>query len=166
MWLVAKFKKNEFGTFKRNLKEKLKSNLILYQQKFLKESSKRNKKIFKEMPLIENYVFIFHKELSKSSLVNFLSSTKGLEYFLEKSILSQIQIQNFINSCKSFEDHQGYIKPNYFKNFLNLKARFLSGPFINQVFQVIEKKENYMKIIMNDLEIKFSDKTNYLYRPL
>ena len=100
------------------------------------------------------------------SLVNFLSSTKGLEYFLEKSILSQIQIQNFINSCKSFEDHQGYIKPNYFKNFLNLKARFLSGPFINQVFQVIEKKENYMKIIMNDLEIKFSDKTNYLYRPL
>ena len=68
MWLVAKFKKNEFGTFKRNLKEKLKSNLILYQPKFLKESSKRNKKIFKEMPLIENYVFIFHKELSKSSL--------------------------------------------------------------------------------------------------
>ena len=50
MWLVAKFKKNEFGTFKRNLKEKLKSNLILYQPKFLKESSKRNKKIFKEMP--------------------------------------------------------------------------------------------------------------------
>lgn len=166
MWLVAKFKKNELGTFKRNLKEKLKSNLIFYQPKFLKESSKRNKKIFKEIPLIGNYVFIFHRELSKSSLVNFLSSTKGLEYFLEKSILSQSQINNFINSCKNFEDCKGYIKPNYFKNLLDLKARFLSGPFINQVFQVIEKKENYMKIIMNDLEIKFSDKTNYLYRPL
>ena len=57
------------------------------------------------------------------------------------------------------------LKINYFKNLLDLKARFLSGPFINQVFQVIEKR-NYMKIIMNDLEIKFSDKTNYLYRPL
>ena len=166
MWLVAKFKKNEFETFKRNLKEKLKTNLILYQPKFLKESSKKNKKIFKEIPLIGNYVFIFHRELSKSNFVNFLSSTKGLEYFLERSVLSQKQIKDFVNSCKSYEDQKGYIKPNFFKNLLNLKARFLSGPFINQVFQVIEKKENYMKIILNDLEIKFSDKTNYLYRPL
>ena len=111
MWLVAKFKKNELGTFKRNLKEKLKSNLIFYQPKFLKESSKRNKKIFKEIPLIGNYVFIFHRELSKSSLVNFLSSY--LVFLRVKSILVS-QINNFINSCKNFEDCKGYIKNKLF----------------------------------------------------
>ena len=99
-------------------------------------------------------------------MINFLSSTKGLEYFLEGSFLGQSQIDKFITLCKSFEDKKGHVQPSFFKKFLNYKARFLSGPFVDKVFEVIEKKENYIKIILNNFEIKLSDKSKYLYRPV
>jgi len=166
MWLVAKFKKNELTILKNNLKEKLKSNLIFYQPKFLKETFKNDKKILREIPLIGNYVFVFHSNFSQKNFINFLSSTRGLEYFLERSILSQKQISEFVTLCKSFEDNGGNIKPNFFKNLLNYKAKFLSGPFVNKIFEVIEKKENHMRIILNDFEMKLSDKAKYLYRPV
>jgi hypothetical protein len=166
MWLIAKFKKNELMTLKNNLENKLESKITLYQPKFLTEFFKNNKKISREIPLIGNYVFIFHSKFSQKNLINFLSTTKGLEYFLGKSSINQIQINKFIELCKSFEDIKGNIKPTFFKNLLNYKAQFLSGPFVNKVFQVLEKNENYMRIILNDIEIKLSDKAKYLYRPL
>ena len=55
---------------------------------------------------------------------------------------------NFINLCKNFEDQEGYLKPVFFKSLINFKAKFLTGPFVNQVFQVVEKKKifkNYIK---------------------
>ena len=166
MWLVAKFKKNELSIFKENLKIRLKSDLTFYQPKFLKETFKNNKKNVKEIPLIGNYIFVFNSNFSQKNVINFLSSTKGLEYFLDGSFLGQSQIDKFITLCKSFEDKKGHVQPNFFKNFLNYKARFLSGPFANKVFEVIEKKENYIKIILNNFEIKLSDKSKYLYRPV
>lgn len=166
MWLVAKFKKNEFNLLKNSLKNKLSSSFIFYQPKILKEGLKNKKKYLKEIPLIGNYVFIFNKEFSKNNILNFLSSTKGLEYFLKKSNLNQTQIELFINTCKNFEDNQGYIKPNFFKKLINFEAKFLSGPFINQVFKIIEKRKNYIKILLNDIETKIYDETKYLYQPI
>ena len=107
-----------------------------------------------------------NSNFSQKNVINFLSSTKGLEYFLEGSFLGQSQIDKFITLCKSFEDKKGHVQPSFFKNFLNYKARFLSGPFVDKVFEVIEKKENYIKIILNNFEIKLSDKSKYLYRPV
>ena len=166
MWLVAKIKKKEFEIFKQDLNQKLKSNLKFYQPKFLKEIKKNNKTLQKEVPLINNYIFIYHPDFSKTELINFLSFTKVLDYFLKKSLFNQIQISNFIKSCKNFEDDKGYIKPNFFKSLINSKAKFLSGPFVNKVFQVIEKKENFIRIILNDLELKLTDKAKYLYQPI
>ena len=166
MWLVAKIKKKEFEIFKQNLNQKLKANLKFYQPKFLKIILKKNKITRKEVPIISNYIFIFHPDFSKIELVNFLSFTKGLDYFLKSSLFNQIQISDFIKSCKNFEDDRGYIKPNFFKSLVNYKAKFLTGPFANKVFQVIEKKENFIKIILNDLELKLTDKAKYLYQPI
>ena len=166
MWLVAKIKKKEFKIFKQNLNQKLKTDLKFYQPKFLKIISKKNKIIQKEVPLISNYIFINHPEFSKIELVNFLSFTKGLDYFLKTSLFNQIQILDFIKSCKNYEDENGYIKPNFFKCLVNYKAKFLTGPFANKVFQVIEKKENFIKIMLNDLNIKLTDKAKYLYQPI
>tara|TARA_B100000035_G_C20812877_1_gene470735 strand:- start:37 stop:537 length:501 start_codon:yes stop_codon:yes gene_type:complete len=166
MWLVAKLKKKEFSIFKQDLKNKIKSNLKFYQPKLFKEINKRNKIIKKEIHLMGNYIFIYNKDFKNKNFVNFLSTTRGLDYFLSKSEFNQSQLENFINLCKNFEDQKGYLKPNFFKPLINFKAKFLTGPFVNQVFQVIEKKENFLKIILNDLELKLTDKAKHLYQPI
>ena len=155
MWLVAKLRKKEFSIFKQDLKNKIKSKLKFYQPKLLKDMNKRNKIFKKEIHLMGNYIFIYS-----------LSTTRGLDYFLNKSELNQTQVINFINLCKNFEDQEGYLKPIFFKSLINFKAKFLTGPFVNQVFQVVEKKENFLKIILNDLELKLTDKAKYLYQPI
>ena len=128
--------------------------------------NKRNKIIKKEIHLMGNYIFIYNKEFSDKNFINSLQTTRGLDYFLSKSELNQTQVTNFINLCKNFEDQDGYLKPNFFKPLINFKGKFLTGPFVNQVFQVIEKKENFLKIILNDLELKLTDKAKYLYQPI
>tara|TARA_B100001057_G_scaffold500939_1_gene618998 strand:+ start:3638 stop:4138 length:501 start_codon:yes stop_codon:yes gene_type:complete len=166
MWLVAKLRKKEFSIFKQDLKNKIKSKLKFYQPKLLKDMNKRNKIFKKEIHLMGNYIFIYNEEFNNKNFINSLSTTRGLDYFLNKSELNQTQVINFINLCKNFEDQEGYLKPIFFKSLINFKAKFLTGPFVNQVFQVVEKKENFLKIILNDLELKLTDKAKYLYQPI
>ena len=49
-----------------------------------------------------------------------LKYLKGLNYFLENSLLNQKDIKSFITLCKSFEDTKGTLKSSFFLN-LNTK---------------------------------------------
>ena len=49
---------------------------------------------------------------------------------------------------------------------INKKAKFLSGPFTNMVFEIIEKQKNKLKILVGNVVTTISDKNNYIYRPL
>ena len=45
------------------------------------------------------------------------------------------------------------------------KARFVSGPFTNMIFEVLERKKNKLKILIGNFVITMQDNRNYLYSP-
>jgi len=46
------------------------------------------------------------------------------------------------------------------------KAKFVSGPFSNMMFEIIERQKNKLKILINNIVMTVSDKQNYMYRPI
>ena len=50
------------------------------------------------------------------------------------------------------------------KNIIKKKAKFISGPFTNMMFEILEKQKSKLKIIVGNIVTTISDNTNYLYR--
>ena len=69
--------------------------------------------------------------------MNSLKFLKGLKYFLDGSHQNQNEIVKFINYCKSFENKKGYLTQSFFKNIITKKAKFISGPFTNMIFEIL-----------------------------
>ena len=46
------------------------------------------------------------------------------------------------------------------------KAKFISGPFKNMMFEILTKQKNNLKIIVGNVVTTISDSSNYLYRPV
>ena len=70
----------------------------------------------------------------------------------------------FINYCKNYEDINGYLSSSFFKNTLKNKAKFITGPFSNMVFEVLNKQKNKLTILLGSIITTTSDKNNYIYR--
>jgi hypothetical protein len=49
---------------------------------------------------------------------------------------------------------------------INKKAKFISGPFTNMVFEIVEKQKNRLKILVGNVVTTISNKNKYLYRPV
>ena len=47
---------------------------------------------------------------------------------------------------------------------MNRKAQFITGPFANMIFEIIEKQKNKLKILIGSLVTTVQDNKNYLYR--
>ena len=77
---------------------------------------------------------------------------------------NQNEIVRFINHCKSFENKDGYLTQGFFKTMILRKAQFVSGPFVDMVFEIIEKQKNKLKVLVGNITTTISDKGNYLYR--
>ena len=73
---------------------------------------------------------------------------------------------SFINYCKSFENEDGYITAAFFKKIITKNAKFVSGPFTNMMFEIIEKQKNKFKVLIGNIVTTISDKKNYLYLPI
>ena len=54
----------------------------------------------------------------------------------------------------------------FFKTILTKKAKFVSGPFANMVFDIIEKQKKKLKIIVGNIVTVVPDNKNYLYQPV
>ena len=91
---------------------------------------------------------------------------KGLEYFLEGCNQNQSNITKFIEYCKAYENEKGYLTQSFFKTTIKGKAKFISGPFTNMIFEIIEKQRNKLKILVGNVVTTISDNSNYLYRPV
>ena len=165
MWTVAKVKSKEINIFKEKLVEKFGKDTKFYSpkvkyQKFFKNKIKKYDKY-----ILENYLFCYSKKFD--NIENNFSELKfiqGLEYFVRGHEQNQKEILNFINHCQSYENQEGYITPAFFKSIINKKAKFISGPFTNMMFEIIEKQKNKLKIIIGEIVTTISDKGNYLYR--
>ena len=62
-----------------------------------------------------------------------------MSYFLTGCIHQQEEISKFVNLCIDHEKEDGTLSSSFFSNFESTKAKFLSGPFADVVFQIIER---------------------------
>ena len=166
MWVVAKVKIKNFGTFKKNLAEKIDNDVKFYHPKIQYDKYFRDKVKKFEKFILENYIFCNHPKFNDTNSINDMKFLKGLEYLLKGHAINQNEIIRFIEHCRTFENSKGYLTPNFFKFMTIKKAIFISGPFTNMMFEIIEKQKNKLKILINNIVTTVSDKQNYLYRPI
>ena len=166
MWIVAKVKSKELNIFKKNLDEKFGNEVKFYSPKVEYHKYFKNKLKKFEKLILENYVFCFHQKFNEGKTINEIKFLKGLDYFLSGYAKDQNEIKKFISHCKEFENREGYLTPSFFKTMIVNKAKFISGPFTNMIFEVIGKEKNNLKILIGNIVTTISDKKDYLYRPI
>ena len=166
MWIVAKVKIKDLNTFKKNLAEKIGDDIKFYHPKIEYHKHFGDKVKRFEKFILENYMFCYHAKFKKPNSVNEVKFLRGLEYFLEGYNQNQKQILKFIEYCKFFENEKGYITQSFFQNIVTKKAKFVSGPFTNMIFEILEKQKNKIKILVGNIVTTIPNKANYLYRPI
>ena len=166
MWVVAKIKIKDLNILKKDLIEKFGKDIKFFSPKIKYDISKGTKVITREKYLLENYIFCYHENFQKSQNLIQCNFIKGFQYFLRGYSQNQKGIINFINHCKFFENEEGYISTEFFKSMVVKKAKFVSGPFNNLIFEIIEKQKNKLKILIGDFVTTIPNKTSYLYRPV
>ena len=166
MWIVAKIKIKNLHFFKKDLVSKMGSDVKFYYPKveYHRYFGSRVKRF--EKFVLENYIFCYHEKFKKSSFVYEVRFLKGLEYFLEGYNQNQSNIIKFIEYCRTFENEKGYLEQSFFKTIIRKKAKFISGPFTNMIFEILEKQKNKLKILVGNIVTTIPNKTNYLYRPI
>ena len=75
---------------------------------------------------------------------------KGLKYFkwfskFQNDILT-------IEKCSDIEDKDGYLSQSLCETNFNSTYKFLSGPFINQIFKIINLSDKKINIKMGNLK--------------
>ena len=158
MWAIVKFDKKKFDFFKRELRTKLGHNHILYSPKILINKYKNNKLIKKEFGVLGDYVFLYDKKLKDKEILAELQFAKGLKHILSGFSFYQKEIVKFINRCKEFENESGHITQNFFDIQETAKYKFMSGPFVNKIFQIINIQQNKIKILIGDLKTTIKKK--------
>jgi len=166
MWIVAKYKSKELKVLKENFTKILGGAPEFYNpkikyQKYIKEKLKTFEKF-----ILENYLICYHPKFKDAKTINSLKYTKGLNYFLTGSYENQKEIIQFVNHCKKNENLDGYLNQSFFENYKMKKARFISGPFTNMIFEIISNQKTKLKILIGDMTTTISKKSGYLYRPV
>ena len=93
--------------------------------KIKKTTNKKKRKLI----YWEITVFVFMQIFKIHKKIEFLKTTKGLDYFLNGFKKSQIEIENFIKRCKKSENNDGYITYKFFDIKLFSDYKFHEGPF-------------------------------------
>ena len=81
---------------------------------------------------------------------------------MENFHLNQKELENFIKFCKSHEDATGFLKQSFFNITRKNKAKFISGPFTQMIFNIIEDSGSKLKILLNNVNVTVSKKTRSL----
>ena len=164
MWLVAKYKTKEFSILKNSFFKALGEMPEFYDPKIKYEKFINNKiKVF-EKKILNNYVICRHKKFNDPILVNGLKNSRGLVHFLSGCEFNQKELEKFIKFCKLNEDKNGFLTQSFFEILNKTKAKFVSGPFTQMIFDIVEKKEKKLKILLNNINITISKNSkNLLY---
>ena len=164
MWAVLKIDRKNISHLKSDFLKKLGKDVKFYIPKIKLKKFLKKKIYFKESFLLGDYLLCFHKDFSKISVLTSLKYCKGLKYFLTHFINSQNEIEDFITKCKSNEDENGFIKSTFFDFKSSDKYEFISGPFTNMIFNVIQENKLSIRALMGNYTATVSKKEN-LFRP-
>ena len=90
---------------------------------------------------------------------------KGVKYFLNGFQVCQVEIEKFINRCKSLEDKSGYISQGLYQEEINKYYKFSSGLFADKIFKIIQLQKNKIDILIGNLKTTVN-KEEFLFRPV
>ena len=165
MWTVFKFEKKEFHLLKEDLKKKIGPDYIIYRHKVVIHKYKNNKLVHKEVDILGDYLFCYHKNFKKKSTIEHLKFSRGLKYLLDGFIEFQSDLKKFIERCKNLENERGIITQNLFELNINSKFKFNSGPFIDKIFKIVNFEKNKINILIGDIKTTINKK-EFLFNPL
>ena len=165
MWAILKFEKNNLSLLKDDLNKKLGQNTKIYIPKIRIQKFQNNKLKSKEINLLGDYMFFFHKNLKEKKIINSLRYTRGLKYFLNVFNQSQKEIEKFIEKCKVSENQDGFLSKEFFELELNKKYKFSSGPFSDKIFQIINLQRNRIKVLIGNMKTTIKRK-EFLFTPI
>ena len=155
MWIIIKFKQNQFYTLKQEFKKKLEIEPNFFFPKLKLQKIKKNRLISYVSPLLGDYIFCFHPKFSNENILRNVNYLKGVKFLLNGFRNYQKDIPNFIKRCRSSEDENGYIKQTFF-NFVAIdRIKFLSGPFTNIIFKIMKRQKDSMKVSDGNVNISF-----------
>jgi hypothetical protein len=137
MWIIAKYKSTEYNIFQDHLQKSL-SDVAFYRPCYIKNN--------KQLSILGTYCFVKHEAFIQNKTLQNLKFTKGLNYFLSGCHFYQEQIVDFINYLKSNERQDQIIDPSLFYQYLNTKGVFLSGPFKDLFFNVLESNKKSLTV--------------------
>ena len=166
MWVVLKYNRNQFNFLKKDFQNILGELPLFFRPKFKYQKFIRKKLTFSEKDILDDYLICYHEKFKSMNMFTVLKSLRGLKYFLTNSKTNQEEIKLFIDYCKSNQDSEGYIKPSFFEFSHMKKGIFLSGPFTNIIFSVVEKQKDKLKVLIGKVTTTINKNSNYLYRPV
>jgi len=163
MWVVLKYKKKNLNLLKDSLVKKIDDKIKFYTPKIkFKRKIKNIEKNF-EQNILYNYIFCFSDKFKSSKDLNRIKYLQGLDECFWGSIKDQLQIFNFISMCKKNETIDGGLSNNFFLDLKINKAKFLNGPFVNLIFDILEKNKKQLKILLNNKTLFIKNSSNNLY---
>ncbi len=162
MWTVIKYKKDKLNLLKKELIEKLGVEAKLYIPKIKYQKIKKNKICFEEHKVLGDYLLLFHSKLKKIENVNLIKYCKGLKSILSGFQFSQSELSEFVFKCKSYEDSKGFISQSFFEIFKNKQYKFLSGPFLGMIFNIIDIEQKKLKILIGSYSTTVS-RNKYIF---
>ena len=165
MWVILRYKKNNFQFLINDLKKKFKNDLKIYNPKFETNLRVKNKLIKSELSLLGDYFFCHHKEFNNPNIINSLKFTKGLKDFINGYKFSQKDIQNFIQRCRKSENKEGYLTNKFYNLYKNSKFRFNSGLFSNFIFEIINLQKNKINLLLGNLKIT-TEKEKFIFKSI
>jgi len=164
MWVVLKYKTKEYEILKNSFSKVLGEMPEFYNPKIKCEKYINNKLKKFEKKVLDNYLICKHNKFRNPKIINILKNSRGLIYFLNGSEFSQTELENFITFCKLNEDSNGFLTQNFFTIAKKTKAKFISGPFTQMIFDIVEDTGKKLKILLNNTNITISkNSSNLLY---
>tara|TARA_B100000965_G_scaffold406818_1_gene449128 strand:+ start:567 stop:1064 length:498 start_codon:yes stop_codon:yes gene_type:complete len=165
MWAIIKFDKKKYNLLKKELKSNFGDDCTIYRPLLLIEKFTKNKLVKKEISLLNDYLFCFHKSFEKKNALNKLKYFVGLKYFLNGFHYSQSEIENFVKNLKKIENDEGYITRSIFEVEINKFYKFNTGSFANKIFKVLSLQKNKLNIMMGNLKSTIN-KNEFIFSPL
>ena len=152
MWTIFKFNKKNINLLKKDFKTRTGGDLKFYFPKI-----KIEKKIYKkiknyEINLLGNYMFCYDQKFEDERFVESLKNIRGLQYFIKGHKYSQKEISDFITKCKKSQNKEGFLSYNFFDLIINKKYRFISGPFSNLVFSLIQIEKTRLDVLIGNIK--------------
>ena len=160
MWAIIKYKTNEFSVLKDSFKRILGDTPIFYNPKIKYEKYQNNKLKVYEKNILENYLICKHNKFNDNRIIALLKNSRGLSYFLNGFQLNQKDIVKFVQHCKFHENRNGFLSQSFFDITKKNKVKFISGPFTQMFFNIIEDKGKKIKGIINNINLTISKKSN------